>query len=59
MVDELPPGMMDLEEQQIMTMVHIQVVQDRIDVLLVCGDLLIDPIEEIDEMRFCALVRRG
>lgn len=52
--DELPAGMMDLEQQQIVTMVHIQVVEDGIDALLVRRDVVIDPAQEINEVRFGA-----
>jgi hypothetical protein len=52
LIDELEAGMMDHEQQQVMTMMHLQVVQDGTDALLVWRDVLIDTAEKVDEMCF-------
>src|SRR6516225_10721151 len=46
--------MMDLEEQQVMAMMHVQVIEDRINPRLLGGNARIDPGEKVDEMRFRA-----
>src|SRR5262249_50555609 len=46
--DELPAGMRNLEQEQIVAMVQVEVVQDRIHPPLVRRDLLIHPTQEID-----------
>ena len=54
LVDELRARMMDQEQEQVVAMVHIQVVHDGIDTLHFLRDLLIDKTKEIDEMLFDA-----
>lgn len=54
LIDKLPARMMDHEQQQVVAMVHVQIIQDRIDALLVCWDLFVYPTEKVDEMHFAA-----
>lgn len=44
--------MMDLKQEQIVTVVHVQVVEDGIDALLVNWDLLINSRQEINKVGF-------
>lgn len=46
--------MMQHEEQQILAMMHIQIIHESIDVLFLCWHLRIYPGEEIHEMLFGA-----
>jgi len=50
LVDKFPARMRDHEEQQIMAMMHVQVVHDGVDALLVLRNVLIDKAEKVDEM---------
>lgn len=50
LVDELPARVMDHEEEQVVAMVHIQVVHDSIHALLIGWDLPIGIREKVDEM---------
>jgi len=50
LVDELPARMMDHEQQQVATMVHLQIVHDGVDALFVCWDLFIHRAQEVHKM---------
>ncbi len=52
--DELPVRMADHEQQQAMTMMHVQVIHDRIDALFGSFDLFVHEAEEVDEMHLAA-----
>ena len=50
LIDKLPTRMMDHEQQQVSAMVHLQIVHDRVDALLVCWDLFIHRAQEVHKM---------
>ena len=50
LVDELPARMMDHEEQQIPTMMHLQIVHDGVDALFVGWDVFIHVAQEVHKM---------
>src|SRR5260221_11918871 len=50
LIDEFPTGMMDHEEQEIVAMMHVQIIQDGIDAHFVESDLLVDEAEKVDEV---------
>lgn len=56
LIHKLPTLMLEYEEQQIVAMVHLQVVHDGIDMLYLSGDLLIDKTKEVEKVRFCSLL---
>ncbi len=54
LIDELPARMMDHEQQQVATMMHLQVVHDGVDALFVRWDLLVYVAEEVHKMHGAA-----
>ena len=54
LIDKLPARMMDHEQQQVATMVHLQVIHDGVDALYVFWDLRVHRAEEVDKMHGAA-----
>ena len=54
LIHELPPLVMDHEEQQIAAMMHLQIVQDGVDALFVFWDLFVHRAEEVHKMHGAA-----
>src|SRR5947209_4609652 len=54
LIDKLPARMMDHEQQQVATMVHLQIVHDGVDALFLGWDLLVYVAEEVHKMHGAA-----
>jgi len=54
LIDKLEAGMMDHEQQQVATMVHLQIVHDGVDALFLGWDLLVYVAEEVHKMHGAA-----
>src|SRR5689334_16909377 len=55
LIDTLPAFMLEHEVQQIVAMMHVQIVQNRVNALDLSGHLLIDKTEKVDEVLFRTL----
>src|SRR3954447_12873625 len=55
LIDKLPALMREHEEQQIVAMVHLQIIHDGVDALDLGWNLLIDKTEKIEEVLFRSL----
>src|SRR5437016_7087562 len=50
LIDELPTRMMDHEQQQVPSMMHLQIVHERINALCVGWDVLVHVAEEVHKV---------
>ena|SRR5215467_1901161 len=55
LIDKLPALMMDHEEQQIVAMMHLQIIHDGVNALHLGWNLFIDKAEKVDEVLFRSL----
>jgi hypothetical protein len=55
LIDKLPALMMDHEEQQIVAMMHLQIIHDGVNALHLGWNLFIDQAEKVEEVLFRAL----
>ena len=54
LIDDLPARMMDHEQQQVTAVVHLQMVHESVDALVLVWDLLVHIAEEVHKMHGAA-----